>query len=150
MHVVWYLLPLHLGMTLRLGLGDLWLLSCQVGNPCWFCFVQVFRHFQTSHRDAVHPLCKCVPSRSHWRGPLFTVSLVFEFHLSWKYGLAFSSLASAALLLGRGTHPFPSEFLSSFILCMPSWVYILIFWLALRALTVNLCLAFYWSVQVQA
>lgn len=32
----------------------------------------VFRYFQTSYSNAVHPLCTCVPSRSHQRGSLFT------------------------------------------------------------------------------
>lgn len=72
---------LTFGVSLPLGGRDgveAWpqtcLFSCQGANTCCFCFVQVFRHFQTGHRDALHPLCKRVPGGSHGRGPLFTVS----------------------------------------------------------------------------
>ncbi|KAM6256739.1 musculoskeletal embryonic nuclear protein 1 isoform 2-T4 [Porphyrio hochstetteri] len=32
----------------------------------------VFRYFQASHRDVVHPLCKCLFIRPYRRRPLFT------------------------------------------------------------------------------
>lgn len=126
----------------RLGLFSLrWLLlSCPVGNTCWFCFMQVFRHFQTSHRDALHPLCKCVPSRSHWRGPLFTVSGLY-LNLTSIEDMDWPSLPLPAQLSSLGEVPILSP-LSSFILYVPSWVCTLHFWLVLRTLTVTLCVGF--------